>query len=138
MIKINAPEKFSKKPDCILFDTDNTLYAYDPAHEAAMIAVCDKVTHHFSIETKIFNEAFERARAEIKNQLQATASSHSRLLYMQRLLELLGLGSQVFFALDLEQTYWRTFLANAILFPNLKEFLDDVRLANIPTVIVTD
>lgn len=137
-MKINNPNQFTKKPDCILFDTDNTLYAYDPAHEAAMDAVRAKATHHFSIEPSIFNEAFGEAKSQVKKQLGETASSHSRLLYMQRMLELLGLGSQIFFALDLEQTYWRTFLSKAILFDGLIDFLDDIRLTGTPTVIVTD
>ena len=42
---------------------------------------------------------------------------------MQRMLEIMGLGSQVLLALDLEQTYWRTFLGNAVLFEVLKNFL---------------
>jgi putative hydrolase of the HAD superfamily len=41
-------------------------------------------------------------------------------------------------ALDFEQTYWRTFLSNAILFEGVKELLDDLRLLGIPTAIVTD
>jgi putative hydrolase of the HAD superfamily len=54
------------------------------------------------------------------------------------MLEIMGLGSQVLLALDFEQTYWRTFLSNAILFDEVKELLDDLRLLGIPTVIVTD
>ena len=54
------------------------------------------------------------------------------------MLEIMGLGSQVLLALDLEQTYWRTFLSNAILFEGVKELLDDLRLYGIPTAIVTD
>ena len=50
----------------------------------------------------------------------------------------MGLGSQVLLALDFEQTYWRTFLSNAILFDEVKELLDDIRLLGIPTAIVTD
>lgn len=137
-MKINKPSQFLKKPDCILFDTDNTLYAYDPAHKAAIEAVKVKTTHHFSIESNIFDQAFNEAKNQVKNQLGNTASSHSRLLYMQRMLELLGLGSQIFYALDLEQTYWRTFLSKAALFDGLINFLDDIRLLGIPTVIVTD
>ena len=30
MMKINKQEQFSRLPDAFLFDTDNTLYAYDP------------------------------------------------------------------------------------------------------------
>lgn len=54
------------------------------------------------------------------------------------MLEIMGLGSQVLLALDFEQTYWRTFLSNAILFDDVKELLDDLRLLGIPTAIVTD
>jgi putative hydrolase of the HAD superfamily len=128
----------ARKPHAVLFDTDNTLYPYNPAHAAAMSAVASKATQMFSIRPDQFAQALESARAEVKQRLKQTASSHSRLLYFQRMLELLGLGSQVLLALDLEQTYWRTFLSNAVLFDGLKDFLDELRLAGIPTAIVTD
>ena len=54
------------------------------------------------------------------------------------MLELMGLGSQVFLAVEYEQIYWRSFLSKAVLFDNLTDFLDDLRLYNIPSVIVTD
>lgn len=137
-MKIYHPESFTRLPDAILFDTDNTLYPYDPAHEAAMQAVRRKVTSTFSIDTPTFDRAFASAREQIKSRLHHTASSHSRLLYFQRMLEIIGLGSQVLLALDFEQTYWRTFLSNATLFDGIKELLDDLRLQGIPTAIVTD
>jgi len=137
-VKIFKPELFDKMPDAILFDTDNTLYPYDPAHKAAMKAVQDKVVTTFAIKPEVFTKAFEDARREVKSRLVHTASSHSRLLYLQRMLEILGLGSQVLLALDFEQTYWRTFLSNAILFDEVKELLDDLRLLGVPTAIVTD
>ncbi len=138
MIKINNREVFSRLPDAILFDTDNTLYPYDPAHSAAQQAIREKVVATFSIRPGEFDAAFKQAREEIKQRLRGTASSHSRLLYLQRMLEIMGLGSQVLLALDFEQTYWRTFLSNAILFDDVKELLDDIRLLGIPTAIVTD
>jgi len=137
-MKINNQEQFTSVPDAILFDTDNTLYPYDPAHSAAQKAIRDKVVKTFSISSENFDRAFEQARSEVKSRLKHTASSHSRLLYLQRMLEIMGLGSQVLLALDLEQTYWRTFLSNAILFDGVKDLLDDLRLLGIPTAIVTD
>lgn len=121
-----------------MFDTDNTLYPYDPAHAAAISAVRTKVMTTFSIKAEDFDSAFKQARDQVKTRLKHTASSHSRLLYLQRMLEIMGLGSQVLLALDFEQTYWRTFLSNAILFDEVKELLDDLRLLGIPTAIVTD
>jgi len=137
-MKINNTERFTRLPDAFLFDTDNTLYAYDPAHSAAQRAVREKVVNTFAISPEEFDKAFKEARSQVKTRLKNTASSHSRLLYLQRMLEIMGLGSQVLLALDFEQTYWRTFLSNATLFPDVKELLDDIRLLSIPTAIVTD
>ncbi|MDF3886539.1 HAD family hydrolase [Cupriavidus basilensis] len=137
-MKLINPQRFERLPDAILFDTDNTLYHYDPAHEAAIAAVREKVTRTFSIGADEFDRAFAEARHQVKSRLKHTASSHSRLLYLQRMLEIIGLGSQVMLALDFEQTYWRTFLSNATLFDGVKDLLDDLRLLGIPTAIVTD
>lgn len=137
-MKINNHERFNRLPDAFLFDTDNTLYPYDPAHAAAQKAVREKVMKTFSISQVDFDRAFNEARTQVKKRLNRTASSHSRLLYLQRMLEIMGLGSQVLLALDFEQTYWRTFLSNAVLFDGVKELLDDIRLLGIPTAIVTD
>ena len=137
-MKINHPERLNRLPDAFLFDTDNTLYAYDPAHAAAQQAVRDKVVSTLSISPQDFDKAFADARLQVKSRLKGTASSHSRLLYMQRMLEIMGLGSQVLMALDFEQTYWRTFLSHAVLFDYVKALLDDIRLLGIPTAIVTD
>ena len=138
MVKIVNPEKFTRLPDAILFDTDNTLYPYDPAHSVAMKAVREKVSSKLSIEPAAFDKAFNEARTQVKERLGHTASAHSRLLYLQRMLEIIGLGSQVLLALDFEQTYWRTFLSNAVLFDEVKELLDDLRIMGVPTAIVTD
>ena len=137
-LTVHRRDAFLRLPDAVLFDTDNTLYPYTPAHHAAMGAVRAKAVRLFGITPEKFDQTFDDARRTIKERLNHTASSHSRLLYFQRMLELLGLGSQVLLALDLEQTYWRTFLTNAELFDGLKEFLDELRLAGIPTAIVTD
>lgn len=137
-MKIFNPERFNRLPDAILFDTDNTLYPYEPAHLAAQRAVREKVVSTFSIKPEDFDRASKEARQQVKSRLKHTAASHSRLLYMQRMLEIMGLGSQVLLALDFEQTYWRTFLTNAVLFDEVKELLDDIRLLGIPTVVVTD
>ena len=138
MIKLFKPDNFNRLPDAILFDTDNTLYPYDPAHADAQAAVREKVIRTLSVTADAFDQAFTQARHDVKERLGKTAASHSRLLYLQRMLELMGLGSQVLLALDLEQTYWRTFLSSAVLFPEVKELLDDIRLLGIPTAIVTD
>jgi len=129
---------FDRLPDAVLFDTDNTLYNYLPAHKVAINEVLNKAFKIFAISKVDFNNALFEAKKEIKDRLGNTASSHNRLLYFQVTLEKLGLNSQIMFALDLEQTYWRTFLNASSLFPNVKELLGDLRKLEIPTAIVTD
>ena len=137
-MKLNHPERFVNRPDAILFDLDNTLYSYGPAHDAAWRAVLDKVLGTLSLGQEEFDAAAGDARSRVKERLGHTASSHNRLLYFQRTLEILGLGSRVLLALDLEQTYWRAFLVNAVLFGGVRELLDDIRILEIPAAVVTD
>ena len=129
---------FLKKPKLILFDTDNTLYDYIPANKAAEEAVFIKANSLIGIKRKKFFEFYLKAKSEVKKNLSNTASSHSRLLYFQRMIELLGFNAQLLFALDLEQTFWRTFLANAKLFPNVKETLIYLKSHRIKIGVVTD
>ena len=137
-MKIYDKSRFDVLPGAILFDTDNTLYSYEPAHRAALNAVRRKVVSRFGVSATDFDRVFSEARTQVKRCLGNTAASHNRLIYMQRTLELFGLGSQVLVALDLEQTYWREFLTEADLFDGVIELLDDLRLLGIPLAIVTD
>lgn len=135
---IKNKSTITELPGAVIFDTDNTLYAYEPAHTAAQTAVCKKVMKLYGISKNQFQTLYADARFQIKQQLPGTAASHSRLLYFQRLLENMGLRAQLLQALDLEQTYWRTFLANAEIFEGVTDLLDELRLKSIPTAIVTD
>ena len=138
MLKINQINLFNQIPDGILFDTDNTLYPYDPAHQKAMSALKQKISNTLNVPIKDVENNFNKSRSEVKKLLKNTAASHSRLLYIQRMLEFFGLGSQVLLALDFEQTYWRVFLSEAKLFPGLEKFLEELRLLQVPMAIVTD
>jgi len=126
------------KPKAIIFDTDNTLYSYSPAHKSAINAVVCKAVEILKVDKKTFIEAYNRSRDEIKKQLGNTASSHSRLLYFQRTIENLGFNTRIFLVLDLEQTYWREFLATTRLFPGVKYFLYQLKDAGIKTANITD
>jgi len=126
------------KPSCVLLDLDNTLYPYAPSHIAGLKAVREMVQSTLKVSEQDFDICLEQAKSQIKSRLGQTASSHSRLLYFQRVLELLGLGSQPANALMLEKVYWREFLSKAELLPEAEDFLDDLRIAGVPIVIVTD
>ena len=125
-------------PSAVIFDTDNTLYPYEPAHQAATLAVEKKVESLLGIKKDQFSSAFKTSRNEIKKLLGKTASSHSRLLYIQRTLENLGMKTKVLLSLDLEQTYWRTFLNNCQLFVGVVDFIHELKSKGIVTANITD
>ena len=137
-INVHNPGKFVDPPRAVFFDLDNTLYPYQPAHESGMTAVRRKADRSIGASEDDFNEAFEIARTETKNQLGTAASSHSRLLYFQRTLEHLGLRSQALLSLEFEQTYWSSFLSAAEPREGVFAFLDLLARLSIPKVIVTD
>ena len=137
-LSIRSAEKFAALPAAVLLDLDNTLYPYEASHRSALKQVREKCEGLLAIAPQNFDSLFSQARTEVKARLGRTAASHSRLLYFQRLIELAGLKTQVLTALDLEQTYWRSFLAHAHLFDDVVEFLDDMRQLATPIVIVTD
>ena len=125
-------------PKAVIFDTDNTLYPYIPAHKEATSAVEDKVEKMLGISKEDFRSAFNDARKEIKLRLGDVASSHSRLLYMQSTIEKLELGTRILLTLDLEQTYWRTFLNSCKLFPSALNFILLLKSKGIITANITD
>lgn len=147
----HAPENIKKgirgmrRPGCsqnfpraVILDLDGTLYPYAPANAAGMNAVREKLLREYGIKRKQFNACFCQARQEVKKRLGQTASSHSRLLYFQRMLELLGFSSQPLLALDLEQSFWRNFLKNADLYPGVTDFLQFLKTSGVAVAIVTD
>jgi putative hydrolase of the HAD superfamily len=138
-MKINCDqERLTHKPQAVLLDLDNTLYDYDRPHAKALAEVREKLRRNAGIAPARFDALYDEARRSVKADLKDNASAHSRLLYFQRMIELTGLRSDVVMALDCEQTYWRTFLSSASLFPDVEETLRLVRSLGIPMAIVTD
>lgn len=127
-----------KTPRAVIFDTDNTLYPYEPAHRVASRAVVDKANSLLGVDEETFNAAFAEARKDIKQRLGETASSHSRLLYLQKTVELLGVGTRILLTLDLEQTYWRNFLQNCSLFVGVMQFIQALKSRGVVVANITD
>lgn len=125
-------------PKSVWFDLDNTFYSYEIANNAGMVAAYEKLNKLFSINHADAESLFAEARKQIKKLLDGTGASHSRLLYFQRMLELMGLKTQPSLILDLEQTFWRAYIQNAVLFDGVEDFLYKLRSKDIVTAIVTD
>jgi HAD superfamily hydrolase (TIGR01549 family) len=137
-LKILNENAFKHKPKAVIFDTDNTLYAYDPTHQSAMEVTCQKACELLSIGKKEFYSHYTLARKAVKERLGDTASSHSRLLYFQAMIEALGLKTQLLLTLDLTQTYWSAYLSAIKTFPDIKEFVLELKNAGVATAIITD
>lgn len=137
---MNSPASASgpRRPDAVLIDLDDTLYAYAPAHAAGLAAVRDRCVTRLGIEASSFDALFERARAQVKQALGHTASAHNRLLYFKGVIELSTNRCDPMLALDLEKVYWRRFLSSAELFRAARDFIDELRYAKIPVALVTD
>ena len=137
-MKLFRPKLFLERPACVLMDLDNTLYPYAPSHIAGTAAARDLAQAMLNLGADDFARCFADARTEIKARLGDQAASHHRLLYFQRTLERAGLATRPMEALQLEQAYWRAYLDSMRLFPGVIDFMDDLRLADVPVILVTD
>lgn len=108
----------------LLLDIDNTLYNYDSTHKKALEELI-LVTHNATTkDVSAIKMAYLQAREQIHTELSETASSHNRLLYIQRMLELLDIKSMNL-SLKLYNTYWDTFLDSMELYNGALEFLQE-------------
>ena len=74
-----------------------------------------------------------------RNQLsQILSETDEDLNNLQRTIEKLELGTRILTTLDLEQTYWRTFLFNCRLFPGVLDFIQLLKSNGIVTANITD
>ncbi len=120
----------------ILIDLDNTLYAYDPAHEAAL-----KKTHPVSplaLSFEDFAFQYKQARDRVTERLTPQASCRSRLLAFQMLCEAWRVPCPYEKALELDRAYWHHFIEAMELDPEAGRFLDLCSRQGLPVCIVSD
>ncbi|SFC17313.1 putative hydrolase of the HAD superfamily [Flexibacter flexilis DSM 6793] len=122
----------------ILLDLDDTLYSYQPAHEAgqaAMLAFLAKQTGASEIEV---SQQLSASRQLVHHRLHGQAASHSRLLYAQGAIEKLTGKSNPALVLEAEEIYWATFLDTAIVFEEAIVFLEKCKQSGVPVCLITD
>jgi HAD superfamily hydrolase (TIGR01549 family) len=119
----------------LLLDIDDTLYRYAPAHERAFQAMVDVLATRLYKDEALIRTALEEGRHQTHRRLHGTGSSHNRLLYVQRALELLE-TSPTQHATLAHNTYWDVFLEHIQLREGVAEFLANVRPSRI--CFVTD
>ena len=93
----------------ILLDIDNTLYDYNKAHYFAKNKVFNYCMDAFSLPKDEIIFAYERARKQVHIELRETAASHNRLLYFQKMSEILNVNPMNY-SFEIYNVYWDNFL----------------------------
>lgn len=132
------PALFQTRPACVLLDLDHTLYDYPSCNAAGMSAAIALAHERLNIPVDVLQDGFAQARNALKDRLGPRAASHSRLLYFQGMIERAGFARQAALALQLDEAFWRAYLDQARLFDQADDFLNDLRVMGIPSIIVTD
>lgn len=126
------------RPDVIVIDLDNTMYAYEPCDRAGKVLVELELKIRLGLERKDWQRAYEDSKISVKARLGKVASSHSRLEYFKGMFENLGMTSQLDLALQLEGLYWGEFIRQIGKIDGLDRFLEVAREYGIPVVVATD
>jgi putative hydrolase of the HAD superfamily len=122
----------------ILLDLDDTLYDYELCHSVAYLKSKSIASAKYSISEEQFEEYWQNARQWVNQHLKATAASHSRLLYFQKMYEMLFDFTNAEFTLEMEELYWNTFLNQMEFKPGVLQFLEKALNLNVKICIVTD
>jgi|TARA_B110000908_G_C10031536_1_gene347656 FMN phosphatase YigB (HAD superfamily) len=107
----------------VLLDLDNTLYDYSKSHKAGLKSILDYCENNFDISKSEALSAFNYGRHKVHIELIETASSHNRLLYIQKMLESINV-SPFKHALNLYNLYWDHFINEMVLFDGVINFLE--------------
>lgn len=121
----------------VIFDLDDTLYAYEPLDVEAGIRVRNYACEKLGITEQQYEEAYRFGRSETKRQLGDVGASHNRMLYFQKTLEYLGVNPMPA-SLRMYETYWGTFIEKMELRDGAREFLNHMRERGITVMICTD
>lgn len=122
----------------IIFDLDDTLYDYKKCNEMAvesmiMYIINNNERHkNFQSIKLIYNDISDR----LKYELNSTASSHNKNIYIKQLLEHLKLDLNLF--KYLKDIYWNIFYENILCFDGVKDFIIWNKKIGIKIGILTD
>jgi len=125
-------------PELVIFDLDNTLYDYESANSAGENALINFLHENLKISNAEIKNQLINSRKNVKGTLGATASSHSRLIYIREFLNSNDLNVYATFALECEQVFWRSYMEKMVLFEGVEEFVNYLRLSRSKLVLVTD
>jgi putative hydrolase of the HAD superfamily len=127
-------------PRLVLFDLDNTVYAYNPCHQAGLDAAWTAsaaVVGSWADKASFLDE-YDRARHRVKDQISGAAASHSRLLYFKAMLEMALGRTGTIYSVKLEEIYWEGYFGQMKPDTGCEDVLDRVKKAGIRSAWVSN
>ena len=121
----------------VVFDLDNTLYAYEPCHRAGLKSMHAKVQGYADITFDVFLDYLNQSKKYVKTKNDGTAASHNRFLYCQNICESLNLNA-IEVTSFLYDAYWDAFVEKMQLFDGAMELLTCLRERNVKIGICSD
>ena len=121
----------------VIFDIDNTLYSYTANDKVAVESLCKFAEKNLDVDKEKFLKAYYEARRIVKEQLTDGGSRHSRVLFFQTTLELLG-KNPFQYLLKMYDCYWDNFLAGMKPFEGAAEFIHKLKDTGIKIALCTD
>ena len=122
----------------ILLDFDNTLYNKDVCNIYAKSELIGKISDDNNIDAEDTRKAYETSRENVKKLLENTGPSDSRLLYIQKTLELLHVKNYISKSVVYEEFFWQKFFEKMRLFDGVIDFLRYMAKNKIKVCIVSD
>ena len=125
--------------DAVLFDLDNTLYAYDRCNEAGKRGALEAARERgYDLDREAFDALYRAGRREAKRDTSGTAASHHRSLYFKH-----GLRERVGRpvpddALALTDAFWAAYLEAMEPFDGLEETLSSLDDAGVAVGVTTN
>ena len=122
----------------VIFDIDGTIYSYVTNDRIAVKKLCEYAEKILNVEETEFRKIYQEARRIVKEErLTDGGARHSRVLFFQTALELLG-KNPFCHILEMYDIYWNNFLANMKPFEGAVEFIEKLHRAGIKIALCTD
>lgn len=125
------------RPQAVVFDLDNTLYEYKNCNKVAQNELIGFLIGMTGLKKNKVLKYLLEARDDVKSKIDG-GSSHSRLLYIHRFFQKVGIKVEPRIILQAEGLYWNTFFREMKIASGAKEFVSRLRIEGIKTVLITD
>lgn len=120
----------------IILDLDNTLYNYDYCNNLANNKIFEYIKNKYNFEINYINSKYYEINKSLKYELNTTASSHNRNIYIKQLCEVLKIPYNEVFIIN--KIYWDTFFFYIKPYESVTEFIKFNKKNNIKIGILTD